>query len=125
MFNLTMPFILLLHYIKGSAWVTSIAYYWALINVFLVLHAAPRYYKWRREYSRWCAVVNEAKIRWVKVEALRRWHRNGHRIPRMQDLARGDYVDIAHGTWHKDRNRFVISRMRGCRQASLTLRGSS
>ena len=70
---------------------------------------ALRYYMWRREYSRWCAVVNEAKIRWVKVEALRRWHRNGQHIPRMQDLVRGDYVDVAYGTWRKDRNRFVIS----------------
>ena len=54
-------------------------------------------------------MLNDAKIRWVKVKALRRWQRNGERIPRMQDLVFGDYVDTAWGSWNMDRNRFVVS----------------
>jgi len=82
-----------------------------LFSIFsiILLFPAVKYYVWRREYSRWCAVLNDAKIRWVKVEALRRWQRNGERIPRMQDLVTGDYIDTAWGSWNMDRNRFVVS----------------
>ena len=93
----------------GQAIVAPFQFLLSLLGFTAALLPAVRYCMWRRDYFRWCAVVNEAKIRWVKVEALRRWHRNGQHIPRMQDLARGDYVDIAHGTCQKDRNRFVIS----------------
>merc|ERR1719383_1324098 len=64
---------------------------------------------WRRRYSEWCTLLNNGRIRWVKVAALRRWSRTRQRIPRMQDLADGDYDVFAHGTWEKDRRRFVIS----------------
>ena len=68
-----------------------------LFSIFsiILLFPAVKYYVWRREYSRWCAVLNDAKIRWVKVEALRRWQRNRERIPRMQDAVAGDYIDTA------------------------------
>ena len=67
------------------------------------------YVLWRRRYSAWCTLLNNGRIRWVKVAALRRWSRTRQRIPRMQDLADGDYDVFAHGTWVKDRRRFVIS----------------
>jgi len=60
-------------------------------------------------YSEWCTLLNEAEIRWVKVEALRRWRRAGQRIPRMQDLAAGDYVDRTYGDVEQDLRRFVVS----------------
>ena len=67
------------------------------------------YVLWPRRYSAWCTLLNNGRIRWVKVAALRRWSRTRQRIPRMQDLADGDYDVFAHGTWEKDRRRFVIS----------------
>ena len=53
---------------------------------------------WRRRYSAWCTLLNNGRIRWVKVAALRRWSRTRQRIPRMQDLADGDCDVLAHGS---------------------------
>ena len=64
---------------------------------------------WCIQYFEWCRLMNHAKIRWVKVEALRRWRATLQPIPRMQDLEPGDHVDFACGTWRQDRRRFVCS----------------
>eukprot|EP00450_Noctiluca_scintillans_P019823 CAMPEP_0194529166 /NCGR_PEP_ID=MMETSP0253-20130528/65777_1 /TAXON_ID=2966 /ORGANISM="Noctiluca scintillans" /LENGTH=368 /DNA_ID=CAMNT_0039374283 /DNA_START=136 /DNA_END=1243 /DNA_ORIENTATION=+ len=81
----------------------------SLLLVWFVLWVLYDKFQWQREYSEWCTLLNEAEIRWVRVEALRRWSRTGQRIPRMQDLASGDYVDRTCGNVKRDGGRFVVS----------------
>lgn len=80
-----------------------------LLISWLIYLSIFRQYQWQWAYSEWCTLLNDAAIRWVKVEALRRWEQTKQPIPRMQDLAPGDYVDHAFGAWEKDRHRFVVS----------------
>jgi len=109
MFFVGFLFLLAMLFVSNFMRLTMSMELMSLLTVWYFSMIVYNKFRWRRAYSEWCTLLNEAEIRWVKVGALRRWRRTGQRIPRMQDLASGDYVDRTCGNVKHDSRRFVVS----------------